>query len=232
MVFGLGAGSSRSDSQSTQRVWDTQATYLRNFWPLVEQMFMEQNQTLFGYGQELADEVSGRFGQAGEAYESILAGEDAGSQYLQGRLSGDNPYLSGAIDDYGEDIARNLAQNILPELRSGGVAAGQPGGSRAYIAQGLAAQGAQREFARGANEMRLQDLAQTDAMAGQYMGMRGGQQLAAAGGLAGLAEPAYNLGMAPYSAAWMPALNYASILGAPTVLGESESESREWNLSI
>ncbi len=228
MVFGIGGGSSKSRSESSQQVWDVQAGFLRDFWPLVENMFREQNDRIFEYGMGLSEEVSGRIDRAGSAYEAILSGEDPGSAYLQGRLSEGNPYLEGAISDYGADIARNLAENILPELRSGGVAAGAPGGSRAYIAQGMAAEGAQREFARGANQMRLADLAQTDALAGQYAG----QQMMAASGLAGLAEPAYNLGMAPYSAAWMPALNYANVLGPPTVLSESEGKSDEWNFSI
>ncbi len=228
MVFGIGGGQSSSDSKSSQRVWDVQAGFFENYWPLVAQMFRQQNDEIFQYGQGLSQEVTGRLDRAGSAYEAILSGEDPGSAYMQSRLSQGNPYLEGAISDYGQDIARNLAQNILPELRSGGVAAGAPGGSRAYIAQGLAAQGATREFARGANQMRLADLAQTDALAGQYQG----QQMMAAGGLAGLAEPAYNLGMAPYASAWMPALNFAQTLGPPTVLGRSESESDEFSISF
>ncbi len=230
MVFGIGGGSSSSSSSSQQQIWGPQARLLQEFWPQVMEMFEAQNQNIFDYGTELSQEMTGRLDRAGTAYEDIIGGRSPGAGYMQQRLSEGNPYLEGAITGYGEDIARNLAQNILPELRSGGVAAGSPGGSRSYIAQGLAAQGAQREFARGANQMRLQDLAQTDALAGQYSAM----QMAAAQGMTGLTEASYNLGMAPYSAAWMPALNMASVLGAPVPLtsSDSESDSIDFNLGF
>ncbi len=228
MVFGIGGGASQSENKSKQEVWAPQAQFLTDFWPFVQQLFQEQNQNIFSFGQGLSEEMTGRLDTASGAFESIMSGEAPGASYMQSRLSEANPYLGETIDAYGADIARNLAENILPELRSGGVAAGAPGGSRAYIAQGLAAQGAQTQFAQGASRMRTADLAQRDQMAGLYSSM----QMQAAGGYAGLADQAYNLGMAPYSAAWMPALNYANILGSPTVLTESEGDASSFEFSI
>ncbi len=228
MVFGIGGGASRSRGNSRQQVWDQQAAFLTNLWPVVQGLFQEQNQNIFSVAQQTADEVGGYISGAGNILGDLASGADPGGAYMRSRLSDGNPYLQGSIDAYGQDIARNLAENILPELRSGGVAAGAPGGSRAYLAQGMAAQEATREFARGSNQMRLADLAQTDALAGR-MGM---QQMMASQAMAGLAEPAYNLGMSPYNAAWMPAMNYASILGSPVVLGRSDSESDSFDFGF
>lgn len=228
MVFGIGGGSSESESQSRQEVWEPQARFLTKFWPFVRELFEEQNRNIFDFGQGLSEEMRGRLDTASGAFEGIMSGTSSPAAFMEGRLSEANPYLGEAIDAYGADIARNLAQNILPELRAGGVAAGSPGGSRSYIAQGLAAQGAQEQFAQGASRMRAADLSERGQLAGLY----GQMQMQAAGGLAGLAEPGYNLGMAPYSAAWMPALNYSSTLGRPTVLSESESDSSSWEFSI
>ncbi len=228
MVFGIGGGYEESDSRSEQTVWDQQARFLTDFWPVVQRMFRQQSGQIFNVSSGLADEMRQRLDSASGAFEGIMAGEAPGAAYAERRLSQANPYLQDTIDAYGQDIARNLAENILPELRSGGVAAGAPGGSRSQIAQGLVASDAQDRFAMGASQMRLADLNQRDQMAGMYSAM----QMQAAGGYAGLVDQTYNLGMAPYQASWMPALNYANILGRPVVLGQSESDSSGWDISF
>lgn len=228
MVFGIGGGSSKERSESQTQVWGEQARFLTKMWPYAKQLFEQQNANIFDEATRVSDEVSGYLTGAGDILGDIGSGADPATAYMRSRLGQENPYLSGTIDQYGADIARNLAENILPELRSGGVAAGQPGGSRFHLAQGQAADAAQREFSQGAMQMRMADLQQTDAMSGQLAQMN----MMAAQGMAGLAEPSYNLGMAPYSAAWMPALNYANVLGSPTIVSESEGSADSWNFSI
>jgi hypothetical protein len=52
-----------------------------------------------------------------------------------------NPYIGGVADVISNRMARQYNENLLPGIRSGAVAAGQLGGSRQGIAEGLAARG-------------------------------------------------------------------------------------------
>lgn len=60
---------------------------------------------------------------------------------LQGLLSGNvtNPYLQQQADAMTANLTRNFNENIAPNLRSEAIGAGQMGGSRQGIAEGLAA---------------------------------------------------------------------------------------------
>lgn len=92
-------------------------------------------------GQE---QVLGITGQQG------MIGQDAASanRFLMGDvLSPDsNPYLRQYIDAAVRPITEQTTQQILPNIRNEFVGAGQFGGSRQGIAEGLAAQGMQRQI--------------------------------------------------------------------------------------
>ena len=114
------------------------------------------------------------FGPQAELFSQLLpqAGEQAASGLVPGgelqeqgqgfldvlsRFSeGGNQFLQGQIDILGENIGRNLQQNILPGIGSQATAFGGRGGSRQGIAEGLAAQGAQTEFRQGAQNLLFQ----------------------------------------------------------------------------
>lgn len=106
-------------------------------------------------------------------------------------LPGANPALQGSIDAATRPIIESLTQNILPSIRGEALTSGQFGGSRQGIAEGLAAQGAQRQVgdtaAQVANESFLRALqAQVGALALAPQTLQqlfGGQQaLASVGG--------------------------------------------------
>lgn len=64
-----------------------------------------------------------------------------------------NPGLRGAIDYAVAPIQRNLTESTLPQLRSESVGAGQMGGSRGEIAQGIASRGASEAEAGVSSQM-------------------------------------------------------------------------------
>lgn len=142
-------------------------------------------------------------------------------EYLEGRITGENPLLQQNIDALGEDIGKFFSEQINPEITSQAVAGGTLGGGRQGVAQGLAAEAAGKEFQRGALGLRTADMAQRDAAATNLGGLRSqaaGTGLSALPGLAGLAEFAATSPLAPFMA-------LADIMGGPTVLGQSSSES-------
>ena len=88
-----------------------------------------------------------------------------------------NPYVQGMIEAQGELLNRNLAENILPTIASGAIGAGQLGGSRQGVAEGIAARGTQEALGRLAAETQLgaygQGLAQQRYGLGAAPGMAG-----------------------------------------------------------
>lgn len=68
-----------------------------------------------------------------------VQGIDPSNAYMQ-LMSGqpNNPAMRAMADSVATQYNNNLAQNILPQIRSGAQAAGQYGGSRQGIAEGLA----------------------------------------------------------------------------------------------
>lgn len=78
-----------------------------------------------------------------------------GLSFLMGPALGMNPYVREAIDAATEPIFRRLTTDVLPQVRGQAVAAGGYGGSRQGIAEGLAAEGAQRAAANAAAQIAL-----------------------------------------------------------------------------
>jgi hypothetical protein len=54
-----------------------------------------------------------------------------------------NPYIGGVADTITQRMNRNFQENLLPAISGGAIQAGQPGGSRQGVAQGVAARGTQ-----------------------------------------------------------------------------------------
>ncbi len=136
------------------------------------------------------------------------------------------------------------------------VGAGQLGGGRQGVAEGLLGEAATREFARGSTQLRSQDIGRqlqasqsvlgAQAGAGGQLGAQGlqgllGQQgLQQAGvlgagqlGLGGLGQLGglFDLGFAPFGAEFSPLQSLAGIIGGPTVLQESEGQGTSSSFS-
>lgn len=164
-----------------------------------------------------------------EQLTALGAGATPGQEYLSSTLGRTNPHLEDVINSLGSDISR-FAQR---EIGSGvaGAAAGTGGAfgsSRHGISEGLVGEQAMRSFSDAAGQLRYGDYASQAARAEALIN----SQRAGAIGQAAIAPAAYNLGIAPWTAQWLPLQQYAMTLGRPTVLSEGRSESDGFNISL
>jgi hypothetical protein len=181
-------------------------------------------------------EQAGGMAQAPESA-STLQGRGMASQYAQGGM-GDivgqtqgawqnqlnpqqNPYLQQAMQTAINPLTQAYQENVLSGITDQAMSAGQQGGSRQGIAEGIAGREYLRQVGDIGNQMAFQD----------YTG--GQQRQAAAVGQGGAMA---NLGMMPSQtmqqigaqeehAPWLNLQRMQGIIGGPTVLGGSQSSS-------
>ncbi len=153
---------------------------------------------LFGIGQDF-------LGGIGQAQQGLLGAEDP--SIVQGR-----------IDALGTDIRTQLGEFIggAGGLQTQGALAGNLGGVRGHVREGIAARGATDAFAREAAGIR-------ESAAGRRLeGLLGGAQAGQIG--AGAAGDVFNLGLAPSIAQFGPLAALSGIIGDPKVLTETLSQ--------
>lgn len=160
---------------------------------------------------------------------NILGGlqQDAGSKYLTDVLTS-NGNVDEQIGLLGQDINKFLSEGALPSLRRTAMGAGQLGGSRQGVGEGIAISEATNSFARGAADIRNQNLNRqlqaggqlsSQNLAGAQIGLQGNESLY------GLANQGFMSQLSPYGA-------LASIMGDKTTLGSSLSSSSSWDQAI
>lgn len=145
-------------------------------------------------------------------------GGDAGTAYLNSRLK-DDSVLNEQIDLLRQDSAKLFNEDLNPAITSRSVAGGTLGGGRQGVAQGMALDAVGESFSKGAATLRAQDLASKDQAAAQVASnslSAANTGLGALPGLLDLTERGNNAELGIYS-------SLASILGGPTVLGQSQS---------
>lgn len=165
----------------------------------------------------LTDAANQLFGSGSQFLEGL--GGDAGSSYLESRLSGDNAVLEEQIDLLGEDLGDFFSEEINPAITAEAIGGGALGGGRQGVAQGAAASALGEEFRRGASALRTGDIAARDAAAGLIANKGStdaGVGLSSLPGLLGVAETGAFASLAPSE-------RLAAILGDPTVLTQAES---------
>lgn len=151
-------------------------------------------------------------------------GGDAGSAYIQDRLSGDNPVLEQQISQLQQDTGRLFREELNPAITSRAVAGGTFGGGRQGVAQGLAADSAARVFTQGATALRAGDITSRDAVA---QSIAQNSLNAASTGLGSLPslldvlERGNNAELGAYS-------QLSGILGGPTTLTTAQSLARSY----
>jgi len=149
-------------------------------------------------------------------------GGDAGTSYLTDRLSADNPVLNEQIDLLREDTGKLFSEQLNPAITSRAVAGGTLGGGRQGVAQGLATEAAANSFARGASQLRSDDIARRDSAAAtiaQNSIASASTGLGALPGLLDIADRGVNAELGIFS-------NLSSILGGPTVLSQQSNFSQ------
>lgn len=160
---------------------------------------------LFQQGSDLA---GGQLG-AGSPFQDFQSQAMGALQGMFNPSTQANPFLAGQIEQGQNLINENLQQNILPSVGSGAAAAGQLGGGRQGVAQGIAMRDANRQSSDFAQNLIGQDFANQQQRSLQALGM--------AGNIGGLA--------------FQPLQNLKGLLGNGTVLsrgrnsGSSESKS-------
>ena len=218
----MSAGGGTSSSDSRNRIDPAQKQYLKDLWGRAQQLTdLNSPEAAQQYSAQLAGMAMPMMGVGAGTFGDVATGQSLGQQQLAQNMTSESPWLQQQIGNLGQDIGRNLGENILPQLRSGGVAAGAPGGSRSQIAAGLAAQGAQRQFGQQATQLRAQDL-QRQQQAAQMFTQN---QMGGAQGMFPAAQAMYGMGMNPYMAQWLPLQQYSNLIGQPTIVGDSQSSS-------
>lgn len=103
------------------------------------------------------------------AYQNFIYGNAAENPYLTSALDASSNQSRQAFNTLQGDITNNLQRSILPGIRSNSIAAGQYGGSRQGIAEGLALSDANRQAQNAAQQIGLADIAaRTGAQAGAF----------------------------------------------------------------
>ena len=219
-----GKSKSSSQQQSTQSgrsfIDPAQAAFLQNLRSQGANLAQEQLPQIQQQAQQLQGPLSGQ----GDVFGGALQGQATGQNPFVGGLQqlgqSGNPFLSQQIQGIGGDISRFLGQN-LQGIGQGFASANQFGGGRQGLAEGTAIGEAINEFGQQAANLRGGDL-QRQAAALQAGGAL--QQGAAGVGQAGLGDR-FNLGLGSFGAAFQPLLNQQQLVGAPTVLQESQGQS-------
>lgn len=206
----MSGGSSKSESdsqqQSQQQIDPTQLAFLRNLWSHASQFA--------GSGQ---GNVNGT--QANDFLDTMQNNPYA--QGVQQFSQPNNQMVQGQVDLLGQNLQRQFSNQLMPAIGSNAQAAGQYGGGRQGVAQGLAAQGIQQAFAQGASGIQnnaynqaagMTQFGAQNALQGAGMGMQGLGQL-------------QQMQFAPY-------MTLAQILGGPTVLGSSSGNSNSNSSSM
>lgn len=168
-------------------------------------MLTESANQLFSGGVGFLDQLSG----------------GAGRDYLASRVSGENPLVEEQIAALSEDVGQLFREELNPAITAEAVGGGALGGGRQGVAQAGAMDTAAREFVRGSTALRSADQAARDAAAGRLVESdvaAAGTGLAGLTGLQGLSEAGFGAELAPYTM-------LSQILGGPTVLSSSSSQS-------
>jgi hypothetical protein len=186
----------QSLSQQAQNLWAPNAQAL---------------QGLYGQATNLMGQQGNMQGVAQNVLKGAMGGGALG-QYAQPN----NQLAAQQLQDYSSQVGQNFNREILPGIRGQAGRTGNMGGSRAALAQGVAAGDAASAIAQQGRGL----------YADQY-----GIGAQAAAHLPQAISQMYNLGMAPYSAAWAPLSSAAGIFGGPTVLstGQTQAFGEDWN---
>jgi hypothetical protein len=183
---------------------------------------------LYGNASDAGARAAGGSGMVSSAAQQLFTGGsqflqslggDAGSAYLNDRLSANNPVLNEQIAQLQQDTGRLFREEFNPAITSRAVSGGTLGGGRQGVAQGLAAESAARTFAQGATALRSNDIARRDTVAqsiAQNSLQASSTGLGALPSLLDVLQRGNNAELGAYS-------QLSQILGGPTVLSTSDA---------
>jgi hypothetical protein len=235
-MFGMGkseqqaSGWNQADSSSTSMsVGGGQSTSGQSvfgadtFSKLYSDAGMAAGSTL-AQGPQLAD-IAKQLFTGGSSFLQGL-GNDAGTGYLQSRVSGDSGVADSEIAQLQSDTGHLFTDQFNPAITAQAVAGGTLGGGRQGVAQGAAMDSLARTFSSQAAQIRVSDQAQRDAAATTIAGNSLGAAstgLGALPSLLGLVQSGQNNNLDILG-------KFSAILGGPTTL--SSSQSSQFSQSI
>jgi hypothetical protein len=191
-----------------------------------------------GTGAALGGLLGQGFGNQSTFGQGLLGrqalGRDPAGQALQAQAFGQNPALGEQIGQLGTDITRQFTQGLLPQIQGQAIGAGQLGGGRQGVAQGIGIQSALDAFSRGATDLRGQDIGRQlqaaqalGGLTGQAAGQLGGLQQQGIGQQIGALQGAGALGLGQQG------ISQAGLLGQGQLgLGGLESLQGLFNLGL
>ena len=226
MAFSLGGSRSSSNSSSKDEVFGA-SNYLGLFSQASHIASRVDTGNLEEQGKSL---FTGGLG----AIQSLLGETELDqytSQYLQGRMNGEGSTANEQIANVGDDIGRFFNQQIMPGIASKAIGAGQLGGGRQGVAEGMAVDAVGREFSNAATNIRTADMAMRDQAANASIAYGANRNAAASSALSAI--PNVNAALQSYSMSGLaPYYALSDILGNPTVLNESKSRSSSTSLNL
>lgn len=153
-------------------------------------------------------------------------GGDVGSEYLTSRLA-DNSVLDAQLASLQEQSGKLFSEQLNPEIVSRSVASGTLGGGRQGVAQGIAAGQTQDAFLQAATQLITANQSQKDTAATAIAA----NSLTAAGTGLGALPSLFDTLTAGNNAELGVYSNLSAILGGPTTLTTSSSESQTFGSS-
>lgn len=192
------------------------------FEPLLSQLFSTATTRAMSAGPSPAAMLF----SGGLDFLSRLSG-NAGTEALARRVTGPNDALQANLDALRENLGRLFSEEINPAITNEAIAGGTLGGGRQGVAQGQGIRAIAEQFTQGAASLISTDQAQRDEAASTLGSLLAEGSRIGLENLSGL----LNIGvegqtnLAPLSA-------LAQILGAPTVLTESQDFSRAISESL
>jgi len=217
MSGSLGKSQSEAENVSTQDIWGAQSPYL-------QELYAGAGGLLASPNQAQSQGVQSATNYAGSPALSNLIGR---SQTALGTTLDpqQNPYLQGAIKSAIRPLTQNYQENVLGGITDEFAAAGQHGGSRQGIAEGIAG----REYLQQVGDIGT-EMAYGDYTGGQERMLQGLSQAPTVANLGLMPSQIYQqAGQVP----WQNLSNYQQLIGAPTTLTQSSgsSESDSFNVA-
>jgi hypothetical protein len=207
---------STSTGAGPSTVWGGQESYLTD---------------LYGQGSELlgsqpAENLGMTAGREGmmsyansPALQNLIQSTQGGFNQMMNPQQ--NPYLQQAMQSAIRPITQNYQENVLSGITDQAVQAGQTGGSRQGIAEGIAGRSYLDTIGDVSTNMAMQDYTQGQQNQLAAMGMSG--DIANLGMMP--ADLQYQAGQAEMMAPWQQLQLQQGLLGDPTVLGGGGAES-------
>lgn len=212
------SGSSFNSSESSQDVWGAQAPHLENVYGSATDQYGQAIDQINGMQPGVQDQVNQAAAQGMGGFGNQMQGGFA--QGLQGQV-GPNSYVNALAGDMMSDAAKIKQQN-LGGLDARAAAAGMSGSSGYHNSVNQMADNVDQQTMQGMNQLRFN--AQNQGVQNQMnlAGMMDRNQqfgVGQTGAMQGAAMNQFNPAMAGMQATGM----YGSIIGGPTVLGQSSS---------